>query len=81
MIVPVNVYWKKVKPNFWINVAGSSRGSARVTQPARKLGKARLPLRQPLTTLFEHSFGNATGSLSDAIRTLVAMRVIPLQVS
>ncbi len=56
MEIPVNVYWKKVSKNLWINVAGSSRGSSRVTQTQRVLGKTKLFQGINLTTLYNKDF-------------------------
>ncbi len=75
--IPVTVYWKRVLPNLWINVAGSSRGSARVDQPSRKLGRTRIPLRSNITTLIESNFFDSSRTAVRVLQQLRTMGFIP----
>ncbi len=71
MEIPVNVYWKKVLKHLWVNVAGSSRGSSRVTETATVLGRTRIPQATNLTTLYNSDFFNTPAT---QIRAMIALR-------
>ncbi len=75
--IPTNVYWKKVLPNFWINVAGSSRGSSRVNESQRDLVRTRIPLRHNLTTLTESGFFDSSRTARRVLNRLKSMGFIP----